>query len=141
MILVVSIAVPSTLGTTLAPNIPVAIAEVVLGTTITGTTELAQGSTTNLSTEELKRSTEDMKLQVSELRKVKEQYANLEKMYDLSKISIVEESREIKGLEKKVKSLENDLTFDKPLPEIRKILRANITQSINVVWPSIQVIL
>ena len=43
-------------------------------------------------------------------------------------------------MENKVKSLENDLTFDKPLAEIKKILWANITQSINDVWPSIQVI-
>ena len=39
-----------------------------------------------------------------------------------------------------MKSLEKDLTFDKPLAEIKKILWANITQSINNVWPSIQVI-
>lgn len=43
-------------------------------------------------------------------------------------------------LEKKVKSLEKDLTFDKPLIEIKRILWANITQSINDVWPSIHVI-
>jgi len=43
-------------------------------------------------------------------------------------------------LENKVKLLEKDLTFDKPLTEIKKILWANITQSINDVWPSIQII-
>ena len=43
-------------------------------------------------------------------------------------------------LENKVKSLEKDLTFDKPLSEIKKILWANITQSINYAWPSIQII-
>lgn len=39
-----------------------------------------------------------------------------------------------------MKTLEKDLTFDKPLAEIKKIIWANITQSINDVWPSIQVI-
>jgi len=39
-----------------------------------------------------------------------------------------------------VKSLEKDLTFDKPLADIRKILWTNITQSINDVCPSIQII-
>ena len=43
-------------------------------------------------------------------------------------------------LENKLKSLEKDLTFDKPLTEIKRILWANIIQSINDVWPSIQVI-
>lgn len=81
---------------------------------------------------------EDMKLQVSELKKVKEQYANLERSYYLSKINVVEKTREIKGLENKVKSLEKDPTFDKPLVDINKIVCANITQSINDVCPSIQ---
>jgi len=45
-----------------------------------------------------------------------------------------------KGLEQKVKSLEKDLTFDRPLIDIRKILWTNITHSINDVWPSIQII-
>ena len=61
-----------------------------------------------------------MKLQVSELKQVKEQFAKMEWNYDLSKINVVEKTREIKALENKVKTLENDLTFDKPLAEIRK---------------------
>lgn len=77
VILVVSIAVPSTLGTTLAPNILAATAEMVTGTTTTGTTRLAQGSTTNLSIDKLIKSMEDMKLHVSELKRVKEQCAKL----------------------------------------------------------------
>lgn len=83
---------------------------------------------------------EELKLQVIELQKVKEQYATLEQRYDLSKINVAKRTREIKGLEQRVKSLEKDLTFDKPLTEIRKIFWANITQSINDVWPSIQII-
>jgi len=83
---------------------------------------------------------EEMKLQVSELQKVKEQYVTLEQRYDLSKINVSEKTREIKGLENKLKSLEEDLTFDKPLADIRKILWVNITQSTNDVWPSIQII-
>ena len=82
---------------------------------------------------------EDMKLQVSELKQVKEKLVKI-RNYDLSKINILEKTREIKSLENKVKTLEKDLTFDKPLLEIKKILWADITQSINDVWPSIQVI-
>lgn len=73
---VISTAVPSTLGTTLAPNSPLVTAEVVTGIAeIAGTT---QESTSILSTEELIESMEEMKLQVSELQKVKEQYYTLE---------------------------------------------------------------
>ena len=39
-----------------------------------------------------------------------------------------------------MKTLEKELAFDKPLKEIRKILWANIIQSINEIWLSIQVI-
>jgi len=66
--------------------------------------------------------------------------AKVERNYDISKISVVEKKREIKALESKVKTLEQELTFDKPVVEIKKILWANITQYINYVWPSIQVI-
>lgn len=66
--------------------------------------------------------------------------AKAERNYDISKISLVEKIRDIKSLESKVKTLEQEFTFDKPLAEIKKILWANIIQSINDVWPSIQMI-
>ena len=135
---IVSIAVPSTLRTTLAPNIPVAKTEVVTGT---ATARTGQSSSANLSTKELIKSMEDMKLQVSKLKQVKERFAKMERNYDLSKINVVEKTREIKALENKVKTLEKYITFDKTLAEIKKILWTNITQSINDVWPYIQVIL
>lgn len=65
---------------------------------------------------------EELKLQVSELQKVKEQFVTLEQKYDLSKINFAEKARENKGLEKKVKSLEKDLTFDRPLVDIENYL-------------------
>ena len=46
----------------------------------------------------------------------------METNYNISKINVVEITREIKALENKVKTLEKDLTFDKPLTEIKKIL-------------------
>lgn len=71
MIPVVLTTVPSTLGAALASNIPAVTAEAVIGTTTTGTTGVARSSTANLSTEELIKLMEDMKLQVSKLNKVK----------------------------------------------------------------------
>lgn len=71
---VVSTTVPSTLATALAPNVPLAIAEVV---TVIGT-GMAPAGTSSLSIDELIKSMEEMKLQVSELQKVNEQFVTLE---------------------------------------------------------------
>lgn len=57
---IVSIVIPSTLGATLAPSIPIVTAEVVTGT--------GQGSNVNLSIEKLIKAMEEMRLQVSELK-------------------------------------------------------------------------
>jgi len=88
VVLVFSTAVPSTLATTFAPNIPLVIAETieVIGRDI-GTTQVG---TLGQSTEELIKSMEEMKLQVFELRKVKEKFVTLEQKYDVSKINFVE---------------------------------------------------
>lgn len=107
------------------------------GTSTTGTTS---GNNANMSTEELIKSMEELKLQVIELKQVKEKLAKAERNYEISKISVVEKIREIKALENKIKALEKDLTFDKHLAEIKKILWTKFTQSMNDVWPSIQVI-
>jgi len=80
---------------------------------------------------------EEMKLQVSELQKVKEKFVTLEPNYDVSEINFVEKVRKNKALAQQVKKLEKDLTFENPLRDIRKILWTNITQSINDVWSSI----
>ena len=91
-------------------------------------------------TEELIKAMEELRLQVSELKRVKEQLAKVEKSYDKSKISVAEKIREVKSLENKVRKLEKDLTMDKPLAKIKGILWTNINQSLNNVWSSIQAI-
>ena len=100
---VVSTAVPSTLGAALAQNVLAVTVEAITDTATIGTTGVAQGSTTNLSTEELIKSMEDLKLQVLELNKLKEKYAKMEQSYDLSKINVAEKTREIRVLENKIK--------------------------------------
>lgn len=56
-----------------------------------------------MSTEELIKAMEELRLQVTELKQIKEQLAKAERNYDISKISVVEKNREIKALEGKVK--------------------------------------
>lgn len=63
---------------------------------------------------------------MSELKQVEEKFDKVERNYDISKISVAEKTRKIKALENKLKTLEKDLTFDKPVAEIKKILWANI---------------
>jgi len=74
---------------------------------------------------------EELRLQVSEVKQVKEKLAKVEKSYDKSKISVAEKIREIKTLENKVKTLEKDLTMVMPLGEIRGILWTSINQSLS----------
>jgi len=93
-----------------------------------------------MSTEELIKAMEELRLQVSELKQVKEKLAKVEKSYDKSKLSVAEKIREVKALENKVRTLEKDLTLDKPLAEIKGILWTNINQSLSNVWPFIQTI-
>ena len=81
----------------------------------------------------------DLKLQVTELQHTKLQLINLEQRYDISKMSVADKSRVIKRLEKLVKALEKDLTLEKPLREINKIIWDNIIQTIKDIWPSIQI--
>lgn len=83
---------------------------------------------------------EELRLQVSKLKQVKEQLEKVENSNDKSKMNVAKEIREIKTLENKVRTLEKDLTLNKPQVEIKGIMWADINQSINNVWPSIQAI-
>lgn len=93
-----------------------------------------------MTTEELIKAMEDLKIQVSELKEAKEKLAKLEISYDKSKMIVVEKIREVKALENKVKALEKDFSLDKPLGEIRAILWDNISEPIINVWRFIQII-
>ena len=97
---------------------PTGPASTALGTSATTT---AAGSSTAVTTEELIKAMDDLKLQVSELKEAKEKLAKLEISYDKSKKTVAEKTREVKALENKVKTLENDLCLGKHLGEIKGI--------------------
>ncbi len=82
----------------------------------------------------------ELEAQMWELKEAKEKLAKLEVSYDKSKITVAEKTREVKALEKKVKSLEKDLTLHKPLADIKTILWTKIGQSSSDQWQSIQTI-
>ena len=52
-----------------------------------------------MTTEQLIKVMEELKLQVSELKQVKEKLAKIEQSYDKSKITVAENTREVKALE------------------------------------------
>ena len=114
-------------------TIPASTTKTITGTGTSTTcqpTELSQVNTSKFSSEELIKSMNELKLQVTELQHTKLQLINLEQRYDLSKMSVVDKTREVKRLENLVKALEKDLTLEKPLKEINEILWENIIQSI-----------
>jgi len=90
-----------------------------------------------MTTDELIKAMEDLRLLVSELKDAKEKLAMLEISYDKAKMVMAGKTREVKALENKVKALEKDLLLGKPLAKVRSILWANIGQSITDMWKSI----
>jgi len=92
--------------TTAPSTITIAVPPTVPASTSPSTSTIAAGSSTTMSTEELIKAMEDLKLQVSELKGVKEKLAKLEVSYDKSKVTVAEKTREVKALENKVKALE-----------------------------------
>jgi len=83
---------------------------------------------------------EQMSILATKLKNLKEQMSSLETNYELAQIQNKEEERKNKRMEERIRVLEKDLTLEKPLGDMRNILWANIIDSINDIWPSIQVI-
>lgn len=81
-----------------------------------------------------------LEVQMAELKEAKEKLAKIEERYDKSKMDVVKKTREVKALEKRIKEMEKELTLDKNLAEVKKVLWAKIGQSITDQWQSIQTI-
>ena len=114
-------------------------------TTDTTTTDALAASATattesSLSMDEMMKAVKELEIQITELKEAKEKLAKLEASYGKSKMIVEKKTREIKALDNKIKSLEKELTLDKTLVEIKKILWAKIGQSIKSQWKSIQTI-
>jgi len=77
-----------------------------------------------MSMEEMMKAVKELEIQMMELKEAKEKLAKLEASYDKSEMIVAEKTREIKTLDNKIKSLEKELTLDKALVEIKKILWA-----------------
>jgi len=126
--------------TTILPTAIASIFPVVPpSTSDTTTTDVSAASTTktpesSLSMEEMMKAVKELEIQMKELKEAKEKSTKLEVRYDKSKMTVVEKTREIKTLDNKIKTLEKELTLDKTMVEIKKILWAKIGQSITDQW-------
>jgi len=81
---------------------------------------------------------EEIKIQANEIKKLKEMVTSLENNYELSQINYTEEERKNISMIERIKTLEKDLTLEKPLRDIREILWTSIIDSINDIWYSIK---
>lgn len=128
----VSTAVPSTLAASLAPIVPPA-------TTMPVTDTSTSTGTSTEKTTELLKAMEEVTIQATELKMHKEKASSLETDCKLAQIQWKEEAQKSQRMGERIKILEKDLTLQQPLGDIEENLQANIIDSINDVWPSIQV--
>lgn len=94
----------------------------------------------SLDMQNMRKELEALEAQMAELKVAKEKLATLEEKYDKSKQNVAERTREIRTLEKKIKELESELTMNKTIVDVKKILWAKIGQSIIDQWQSIETV-
>lgn len=131
------VTVPPTQAAAIPPIIP---ASTTTTTTTYVTTATTRAPESTMSMEEMMKVVKELEGQVTEVKEAKEKFTKLEASYDKSKMTVAEKQREIKALDNKIKALEKDLTLDKTLTEIKKILWAKVGHSITDQWKSIQTI-
>ena len=104
------------------------------------TTESTTTGTSTEKTTELVKAMEEMSIQATELKRLKEKVISLETDYQLAQIQQKEEAQKGLRMGERIKFLEKYLTLQKPLGEIKEMLWANIIDSVNDIWASIQLI-
>lgn len=130
---IITIAAPSTVAASLAPIAP-------LATTLPVTTEFTIAGTSTEKTTELVKAMEEMSIQATELKRLKEKVASLETDCKLAQKQQKEEAQKALRMGEKIKVLEKVLTLQKPLGQTKEMLWANSIDSVNDILPSIQVI-
>jgi len=133
-------AAPPTATTKVPPIDPTSIAGTSSSAPVSATTTAAAEQEASLSMEEMMKQIKALEVQMAELKEAKETLAKIEVRYDKSKMDVAKKTREVKALEKRIKALEKELTLEKTLAEVKKILWAKIGQSITDQWQSIEII-
>ena len=122
------------MATSLAPTAPptTTLPITTKSTTVVGTS--------TEKTVELVKAMEEMSIQATKLKRLKEKVLSLEIDFKLSQIQQREETKKSQTTGEKIKVLEKYLTLQKPLGRTKEMLWANIIDFVNDIWPSIQVI-
>ena len=115
-------------------------------TTIPVTTEVSTtpATTTAHANDEagkLIKTMQDMSIQTNEINRLKEQVKILESENKLVQMMHNAETKKSNRLNDRIQNLENELKLAEPLSQAKKKLWANIINSVNDIWPSIQVIM
>lgn len=127
------------MATALAPTLPPTTTFLVTGTSIGIGASTSIGTSIEQTTEFV-RAMEEMSIRATELKKLREKVSNLETDCKLAQIQQKEEVQKNQRMVERIKFLEKDLTLQEPLGDMKEILSSNIIDSINEVWPSIQII-
>lgn len=130
----VSTTVPSTLAASLAPIAPLAAAF----PATTETTSAASASAEKAI--ELVKAMEEMSIQATKMYRLREKVVSLEIDYKLAQLKQKEEAQKAQRMNERIKFLEKYLTLEQPLRKTKEMLWANIIDSVNDIFPSIQVI-
>jgi len=117
---------PLTVTTTVPPTNPTSTVATSTSATVLAAPTAAAGQEASLSMEEMMKEIKTLELQMTKLKEAKEKLSKIEVRYDKSKMDVAEKIRVIKTLEKRIKELEKDLTLNRTLAEIKKILWAKI---------------
>ena len=135
-ILTVTTTISSTLAVSAATTVPVA--------TILPTTLVTESSTATAHPSDeagtLIKYTQDMSIQTNEINRLKDQIKSLEDEKKLVQIMHKDETQKSNKLTERIQKLEKELTLKEPLAQAKQQLLANIINSVNDIWPSIQVI-
>jgi len=132
-------AVPSTLATSLAPTAPLATTLPAATTSTSATSLTTVAAQPGDEARKLVKAMEYMSIQTIEINKLKEKITSLENDNRLNQIMHKEEVQKSTRLTERMKSLEKELTLKEPLGQVKEQLWANIIDSVNDIWPSIQV--
>ena len=74
------------------------------------------------------------------MNRLKEKVAILETDYKLTQIMQKEEAQKANRMSERLKAMEKDLALEKHLGKAKELLWENLIDSMNDIWPSIQVI-
>lgn len=133
---IVTTIVPFNLGALVATTTPVATTLPIASTT----TSTIVATHPSDESSKLIKSMEDMSTQTNEVNRLKEQIKSIEDEKKLDQIMHKNETQKSNRLNERIQKLEKELTLKEPLAQAKQLLWTNIIDSVNDIWPSIQLI-